>query len=71
MGGKLKMEDLRGTTFNALAAGSSTDTVSVFTRTWTVTDSVPTAGCKRIKVTASWTNKQGGQSTTLTSYVTR
>ena len=71
MAAQLKMEDLRGTEFNALAPGSSTDSVSVFTRTWTVTDSVPTAGCKRIRVIASWTNNQGGQSTTLTSYVTR
>jgi Tfp pilus assembly protein PilV len=71
MAAQLKMEDLRGKTFNTLTPGSATDTVSVFQRTWTVTDSVPTAGCKRIKVVASWTDRSGGQSTTLTSYVTR
>jgi Tfp pilus assembly protein PilV len=71
MAAQLKMEDLRGTSFNSLTPGSATDTVSVFTRTWTVTDSVPTPGCKRINVTASWTDNSGGQSTTLTSYVTR
>jgi len=71
MAGQLKMEELRGTTFKNLAVGTFSDTTSGFTRKWTVTDSIPTAGCKRIKVTAGWTNKQGGQSTVLTSYVTR
>jgi len=71
MAGQLKMEELRGTTFKNLAVGTFSDTTSGFARTWTVTDSIPTPGCKRIKVTANWTNKQGGQSTVLTSYVTR
>ena len=71
MAGQLKMEDLRGTAFNALTVGTFSDTTSGFTRTWVVTDSIPTPGCKRVQVTASWTDKQGGQSTVLTSYVTR
>jgi Tfp pilus assembly protein PilV len=71
MAAQLKMEDLRGQTFNALAVGTFADTTSGFSRSWTVTDSVPTPGCKRIKVTASWSDKRGGQSTVLTSYVTR
>jgi len=71
MAAQIKMEDLRGTTFAALTPGSFTDTTSVFTRTWVVTDSVPMAGCKRIQVTSSWLNSQGSQSTVLTSYVTR
>jgi Tfp pilus assembly protein PilV len=71
MAAQLKMENLRGTTFNALTAGTASDTTSGFKRTWVVTDSIPTAGCKRIKVTASWTTKRGGQATVLTRYVTR
>ena len=71
MAAQLKIEDLRGVTFASLNAGTFSDTLSGFKRTWVVTDSVPTPGCKRIKVTASWNNRQGGQATTLTSYVTR
>jgi len=71
MAAQIKMEQLRGTTFTALAPGTFTDTVSVFTRTWVVTDSIPMSGCKRIQVTSNWLNSQGAQSTVLTSYVTR
>lgn len=71
MAAQLKLEELRGTPYSSLAAGSQSDTVSVFRRTWTVTDSIPTAGCKRVLVTSSWNNARGAQSTTLTSYVTR
>lgn len=71
MAAQLKLEQLRGTPYSSLVAGSQTDSVSVFTRSWTVTDSIPTAGCKRVRVTAAWTDARGAQSTTLTSYVTR
>ena len=71
MAAQVKMEELRGTTYLSLAPGTFTDTTSVFTRTWVVTDSIPMAGCKRIQVTSSWLNNQGAQSTVLTSYVTR
>jgi Tfp pilus assembly protein PilV len=71
MAAQLKLEELRGTPYTSLAPGSQSDSVSTFTRTWTVTDSIPTAGCKRVLVTASWTDAHGVQSTTLTSYVTR
>ncbi len=71
MAAQLKLEELRGTPYSSLVAGSQNDSVSVFRRSWTVTDSIPTAGCKRVLVTASWTDARGAQSTTLTSYVTR
>ena len=71
MAAQLKLEELRGTPYASLAPGASSDTVSTFKRTWTVTDSIPTAGCKRVLVTSSWTDGHGPQSTTLTSYVTR
>jgi Tfp pilus assembly protein PilV len=71
MAAQLKIEELKGTPYNSLPAGSGADTVSVFRRSWTVTDSIPTAGCKRLVVTSDWTNSHGGQATTLTSYVTR
>lgn len=71
MAAQIKMEQLRGTPYQSLANGTFTDTASVFTRTWVVTDSIPMAGCKRIQVTSGWINSQGAQSTVLTSYVTR
>jgi hypothetical protein len=43
----------------------------VFTRTWTITDSIPMAGCKKIDVTSRWNDSHGSQTTQLTSYVTR
>jgi Tfp pilus assembly protein PilV len=71
MAAQLKIEELKGTEYQSLAVGTASDTVSTFQRTWTVTDSIPTTGCKRIVVTSNWTNSHGGQATTLTSYVTR
>jgi len=71
MATQVKMEELKGTAFQSLAPGTYTDTTSVFTRTWTVTDSVPMAGCKKLTVTSQWTDSHGNQSTVLTSYVSR
>ena len=71
MAATIKMEQLRGTDFEVLPAGTFSDTTSIFTRTWVVTDSVPMAGCKRIEVTSRWTDSRGAQTTTLTSYVSR
>ena len=71
MAAQLKIEELKGTPYSSLPAGSGSDTVSVFHRTWTVTDSIPTAGCKRVVVTTNWNDARGAQSTSLTSYLTR
>jgi len=71
MAAQVKMEELKGKSFTLLAPGTFSDTTSVFTRTWVVTDSVPMAGCKKIDVTAQWTDSHGAQTTQLVSYVTR
>jgi len=71
MAAQVKMEQLKGTDFQALTPGTFSDTTSVFTRTWVVTDSVPMAGCKKIDVTSTWTDSHGAQTTQLVSYVTR
>ena len=71
MAAQVKMEDLKGTPFLNLTPGTFTDTTSVFTRTWTVTDSVPMAGCKKLTVTSQWIDSHGTQSTVLTSYVSK
>jgi Tfp pilus assembly protein PilV len=71
MAAQVKLEQLRGTPFQNLTPGTFSDTTSVFTRTWTVTDSIPMSGCKRIQVTSRWNDSRGIQSAALTSYVTR
>lgn len=71
MAAQTKMEQLKGTAYMTLAPGTFTDTTSVFQRTWTVTDSVPMSGCKRIQVTVRWNDARGAQTTQLTSYVTK
>ena len=70
MAAQVKLEDLKGTPYALLTAGTFSDTTSVFTRTWTVTDSVPMAGCKKIDVTSQWTDSHGAQTAQLSSYVT-
>jgi len=71
MAAQVKLEDLKGTSFTLLTPGTFTDTTSVFTRTWTITDSIPMAGCKKIDVTAQWTDSHGAQTARLSSYVSR
>ena len=71
MAAQTKLEQLKGTPYTSLAAGTFTDSTSVFLRTWTVTDSVPMSGCKRIQVTVSWSEARGTQTTQLSSYVTK
>ena len=71
MAAQTKLEELKGKSYTSLAAGTFNDSTSVFRRTWTVTDSVPMSGCKRIQVTVSWNERRGTQTTQLTSYVTK
>ena len=71
MAAQVKLEELKGTAYLSLTPGTFTDTTSVFTRTWTVTDSVPMAGCKKIDVTSRWNDSHGTQTAQLSSYVTR
>jgi len=71
MAATVKMEQLKSTPFLTLTAGTYSDTTSIFTRTWTVQDSIPMAGCKKITVTSQWVDAHGTQSTVLNSYVSR
>jgi Tfp pilus assembly protein PilV len=71
MAAQVKLEDLKGTPYTSLAVGSFTDSTSWYRRTWTVADSVPMAGCKRIDVSVTWIDARGTQSTQLTSYVSK
>jgi len=71
MAAQVKMEDLKGKPFATLVPGTFTDTTSVFTRTWTITDSIPMAGCKKIDVSSRWIDSHGTETAQLVSYVTR
>jgi len=71
MASQVKLEELKGTPYASLVPGTYSDTTSVFTRTWTVTDSIPMAGCKRLDVTATWASSHGTQTAQLVSYVSK
>jgi Tfp pilus assembly protein PilV len=71
MAAQVKLEDLKGKPFLTLVPGTYTDTTSVFTRSWTITDSIPMAGCKKIDVSSRWTDSHGTQTAQLVSYVTK
>ncbi len=71
MAAQVKLEDLKGTPFTSLTPGTYSDSTSWYQRTWTVTDSVPMAGCKRLDVSVTWIDARGSQSTQLTSYVSK
>ena len=71
MAAQVKLEDLKGTAYTSLTPGTFSDSTSWYHRTWTVTDSVPMAGCKRLDVSVAWTDARGSQSTQLTSYVSK
>lgn len=71
MAATVKLEELKGTAYQTLAPGTFSDSTSYYKRTWTVTDSIPMAGCKKIQVTVNWQDSHGTQSTQLVSYVTR
>lgn len=71
MAAQVKLEQLKGTTYSSLAVGTFNDSTTYYKRTWTVTDSIPMAGCKKIQVTVNWNDSHGTQSTQLVSYVTR
>lgn len=71
MAAQVKLEDLKSLDYTALTPGTFKDTTSVFVRTWTVTDSVPMSGCKKIDVTSSWIDSRGTQTAALSSYVTK
>jgi len=71
MSAQVKLEELKGTSFALLTPGTFSDTTSVFTRTWTITDSIPMGGCKKIDVTSRWNDSHGTQTAQLSSYVSR
>jgi Tfp pilus assembly protein PilV len=71
MAAQVKLEDLKGRSYAALVPGTYSDTTSVFTRTWVITDSIPMAGCKKIDVTSRWNDSHGAQTTQLVSYVSK
>ena len=71
MSAQVKLEELKGTAFTSLTPGTFHDTTSVYVRTWTVTDSVPMSGCKKLDVSTSWTVARGIQTAALSSYVTQ
>jgi len=67
-----KMDELRSAEFDspALTAGDYTEVNGNYTLTWTVTDSIPVPGSKRIQLDSSWQSSRGTQNVALATYVT-
>jgi type IV pilus assembly protein PilV len=68
-----KIEQLQqaGYSSSMLTAGSYTDTLGSYVRTWAVQDSVPTVGSKRVFVSVSWPARQGREGVSLATYLAR
>jgi prepilin-type N-terminal cleavage/methylation domain-containing protein len=68
-----KIEDLKAADWfsSTLAAGTYTDNVRPFTRTWTITDDSPMTGLKTITVTATWEVQGATRSSVVTTYLGR
>ena len=71
--GQTRMEQLRTETYNspALAAGTYEDSTGSYHLTWTVQDSIPVLGSKRIDMAVSWTTSSGPETTWIATFVTR
>ncbi|MDP2644853.1 MAG: prepilin-type N-terminal cleavage/methylation domain-containing protein [Desulfobacterales bacterium] len=64
-----KIEELKNLSYSSLTSSSDTDTI--YTRTWTVTVDTPTSGMSSIAVTVSWNRKNGPASVTLKTLIAR
>jgi prepilin-type N-terminal cleavage/methylation domain-containing protein len=66
-----KIEELQdaGYTASLMAPGSYSDSLGPYVRTWTVQDSLPTVGSKRVFVCVSWPARFGRDSVALATYV--
>ncbi len=53
----------------AMTAGAYTETDGNYTLNWTITDSDPVPGSKRVDMTATWTTITGNQTTRLVTYL--
>ena len=68
-----KIEELKeaGYASTMMASGTYTDSSGVYSRTWTVQDSLPTVGSKKVFVCVSWPVRFGRDSVALATYVAR
>ena len=68
-----KAEELANMTSAQLVAEKGTwkDAISLYTRSWTVTDSLPVPGSKQVQVTVSWNIPGGSESTTIETFVNK
>jgi prepilin-type N-terminal cleavage/methylation domain-containing protein len=68
-----KMEELQSlpSTSLSLQAGTYSDEISPYRRSWTITDDQPMAGMKHFVVTTSWDTDKGTREVTLETYAFR
>ncbi len=68
-----KMEELESLPLDSpsLQAGSYSDQIDPYTRSWTIADDTPMLGVKHLQVTTSWQSPRGTRQVTLETYVFR
>jgi prepilin-type N-terminal cleavage/methylation domain-containing protein len=68
-----KVEELQEATYSSalLTSGAYGDSSGHYVRTWSVQDSLPTAGSKRVTVWVSWPSARGRDSVSLATYISR
>ena len=68
-----KMEELQSLPTNSISleAGTYSDEITPYQRSWTITDDQPMAGMKLFQVTTSWNTEKGTREVTLETYAFR
>ncbi|UCF78885.1 MAG: prepilin-type N-terminal cleavage/methylation domain-containing protein [Candidatus Eiseniibacteriota bacterium] len=68
-----KLEELQEASYSSalMAPGAYRDSSGHYVRSWTVRDSLPVVGSKRVTVWVSWPAAQGRDSVSLATYISK
>ena len=68
-----KIEELQEASYSSalMTPGSYSDSTGHYVRTWTIQDSIPTIGSKRVSIWVSWPSAKGRDSVTLATYIAK
>ncbi len=65
-----KLEELKRFSWEELTSTAGTDTIDAsYARNWDVQEDVPATGMKQVRVTVTWTDKQGPRNVSLSSFL--
>ncbi len=68
-----KVEELQAAGYSSslMNPGAYADSMGAYVRNWTVQDSIPTSGSKRVTVSVAWPTNMGGDNVTLVTYIAK